>query len=397
MGQLFKKARAAVRFRRITATILRLHALERLLAFLARRGWRARPLATPRGIVIRSTERCFLSCRMCGQNRPGGRLAGVRRSARLEVAPAVLAALAAEIAQWRHKPFVKFTGGEPLLHWRALRPAIERLRAAGCVVKLNTNGVLLKSPAVASEVVGSGLEYLSVSIDGDEATHNRIRGLPTAFASARRGVENVLRARGALRATYPMVLLSCVVSALNQERLAALADVAREWRADWLNIQFLNYFPPRLAAAAAREARGRFGVEAQPWLGFAIEPLARIDPEQVSRGIAEVRRRAPCPVSVMKIGGSGAGAIRRYYLSDEALPRGLCHMPFVTAAVVPPGRLAFCLDYPYYFCGDLEGTTLREAWNGAPAQRFRAGLVDCYRSSGANFPQCRRCNWPGNV
>lgn len=396
MVQLLKKLRAALKFRRVTLSVLRLHVLEWVMGFLAARGWRPRPMCAPLGIVIRSTERCFMRCVMCGQNRKGGRLQDVKRGDRQDVDSAALHALAKDISGWWLKPFVKFTGGEPLVRWDLLRPAVEELRNMGCVIKLNTNGVLLRNEEIAEGVVRSGIEYLSVSVDGDEETHCRIRGLSTAFADARRGVENVIGERKRLGATYPMVLISCVVSTWNQERLHALADVAREWRADWLNIQYLNFVSKARAEAAATEALSRFGVDAQPWKGFEIASLTRIDPALLSRTIADIRKRAPCPVSTMKIGGRGEKAIRRYHLTDEVIEEGLCHMPFVTAFVVPPGQLTFCIDYPYYFYGDLRREGLREAWFGEAAQRFRDELVDHYRTRGTNYPQCLRCNWPYN-
>lgn len=397
MRQLVKKARAALRFNRVTGSVVLMEMTERLTTFLAHRFGRVRPLTLPMSIVIRTTERCILKCRMCGQNGEHGRLAGVKAGDRQRVDPAVYDNLCEDLARWRIKPFVKFTGGEPLLEWGVLKPVIEKMVRAGCSIKFNTNGVLLKNADFAAEVVKAGTHFLSISVHGDEATHTDICRVPTAFRDIGRGIRQVREARDRLGRSYPMILLSCVVSTWNEDACHALSRVARDWGADWLNIQFLNYLTPARSAAAHDLARDRFDITEQPWRGFEIPELTRIDPEKLADTIAALKRESPCPVSTLKIGGMTADRIRAYYATDEILRRRVCHMPYVTAFVVPPGRSVFCIDYPWYFYGDLREENLSDAWFGDRAGAWRRALVDYYRRHGRNFPQCLRCNWPYNT
>ena len=75
---------------------------------------------------------------------------------------------------------VSFCGGEPFVH----PDFVEICEAAiglGLKVQLTTNGSLVTAAALERL---QGLDCLTVSIDGLEATHDRIRGVPGAFSRA---------------------------------------------------------------------------------------------------------------------------------------------------------------------------------------------------------------------
>lgn len=396
MKNILKKAHAALTFPKVTYDVLKVFSVERANRFMLAKTNRVAPLTLPAGIVIRCTERCFLKCKMCGQNGLSGRLKGTDASERMRVPDVVYERLAEEIPTWPIKPMVKVTGGEPLLEWNVLRPFFTTLSKAGCCIKLNSNGMLLKSKKLAEEVVKAGVHYLSVSIDGDEATHNAIRGYHNAYQVTQKGIANVLEARKKYNSPYPMILLSCVLSTENQDKLPEMSRVAKEMGADWLNLQFLNYLTPQRTLAAHNIAKSKFGIEEKPWEGFEIPDLTKIDCDLMSRNLEKVKKEAPCPVSVMKIGGTDPKSLHRFHYTDDIIKNHICHMPFTYAFIVPQGKSVFCIDYPYYFYGDLRKEKLSEAWQGEKATKFREQYVKHFKENGKVFPMCIRCNWPYN-
>ena len=396
LRQTLLKAKMALRFRRITLSVLKIIFAERLTRILAQKHPAKLPLSKPLGIVMRVTERCFLRCKMCGQNSAKGRLQGVSQRERQRIVPELFESMVKEIRTWRLKPFIKLTGGEPLIEWKTLRPFITELRQMDCVIKLNTNAVLLKNRRLAREVVQTGIEYLSVSIDGTRKTHGLVRGLSTAFDNARQGVQNIIKEKKAQRTKYPMVLISSVVSTINEHDLVNMAQVAKEWNADWLNIQFLNFLTAERSQKAQRVVSQSFGITEAPWTGFEIPELTKVDVEKLSWTINTIEQQAVCPVSVMKVGNTPE-ALKKYHYTDVVIKDHICHMPFTTMFIVPQAESVFCIDYPYYFYGDLRKQSLEEAWFGEKAQIFRRRFLDYYRGYSANFPQCLRCNWPYNT
>ena len=118
----------------------------------------------PRKCIWEITRRCNLRCIHC-ENRSGPRSAGELSDRRLLQVVEQLAKLGC------HEAVV--TGGEPLL-----RPAWSRvcrgLHERGIKVSLVTNGTLLDQTTL-DEARLAGVGAVGISIDGMQATHDRIR------------------------------------------------------------------------------------------------------------------------------------------------------------------------------------------------------------------------------
>jgi len=391
------KVRAAFRFRRFSSKLLQVRGAE----FLARRLATKRhggTLRWPRNVTIRITERCFLRCRMCGQNGDRGRLRGIKASQRQIFDSRVLERIIGEIGRWPVKPFLKISGGEPLVEREMTLGALEQASALGLVTKLNTNGVLLADEKLGRRVAASGVAYLSVSIDGPPDVHDQIRGRPGAYRAALQGIRNVQRYRREVAKKPLMILVSAVVSTLNQDRIIDLARLMDEAKIDWLNFEFMNFTTPSLSASAQGVVRDLFGVSDTPWASFSNPELASVDPGTIAGQIAEVRRtRFSIPISFLDIGDLSAQNIADYFLRPEApLRRSICTMPYTSAFLIPPRQLVYCIDYPFEACADLAEISLAAAWRGQKADSFRRKLAGYYKRGKTNFPQCQRCNWRFN-
>lgn len=92
------------------------------------------------------------------------------------------------------KPVLVLSGGEPLV-----RPDVFELArhgaSMGLRIALATNGTLV-TPEVARQIKDSGIQRVSVSIDGASAkSHDEFRRVPGAFDEAWRGIE-IIKAAG---------------------------------------------------------------------------------------------------------------------------------------------------------------------------------------------------------
>lgn len=87
--------------------------------------------------------------------------------------------------------FVRFTGGEPLMH----RDVVELVRLGsehGMKMSLITNGLLL--PRMIERLAQAGLDHVVVSIDGATAsTHDVYRRSPGAFDNGLAGLQKAIR------------------------------------------------------------------------------------------------------------------------------------------------------------------------------------------------------------
>ena len=132
-----------------------------------------------------TTRRCNLSCMHCRAGARDEEYPGELTTAEGEAFLDDLATMG--------KPVVIMTGGEPLL-----RDDIFHLsqygHALGLRMVMAVNGTLL-TPEIAAKLVNSGIQRLSISLDGSDAeSHDRFRGQKDAFDGALRGMEAAKKA-----------------------------------------------------------------------------------------------------------------------------------------------------------------------------------------------------------
>lgn len=129
-------------------------------------------------------------------------------------------------------PVVLFSGGEPLL-----REDLGEL--AACAVGLgmravvSSNGTLI-TPALAEELAQAGVSYVGISVDGMEATHDRLRGHRGAFGQTLAGLENC-------RAAGVKVGLRVTLTTQNLDDLPGVLELARQRRIPRLCLYHLVY------------------------------------------------------------------------------------------------------------------------------------------------------------
>jgi len=139
----------------------------------------------PRLVAWEITRSCNLNCVHCRAASERGPYAGELDTKKcLEVLDQIVQT---------GKPIVILTGGEPLLR----KDVFELARYGtdlGLRMVMATNGTLL-TPAIADELIASGIKRVSISLDGADAQeHDRFRKVPGAFQGALEGVELLKRA-----------------------------------------------------------------------------------------------------------------------------------------------------------------------------------------------------------
>lgn len=187
-----------------------------LLIPLARRvaAWYARADGTPRPLScgVYLTNRCNLTCEMCN----------IFRHPDQEFLDADVYRRLVEGLGRAGCFYLSFAGGEPLLD-PTLESRIRLARLHVPYVHLVTNGISLTERR-ADELVEAGLSELSISLDGAQADHDRIRNLEGAFAKS---FGNLL----ALKRRHPdfPVVVNTLIAPGNLGSLDELADLlARE-------------------------------------------------------------------------------------------------------------------------------------------------------------------------
>lgn len=186
-----------------------------------------------------------------------------------------------------------FNGGEPLLHPRCLG-WIEAARAAGFRVLLFTNATRV-DPAIACRLAASGLARATVSLDGFEEDHDRLRGAK-AFARTVAGIR-------ALVSAGVSVFTTTLVHPDNERSVDALQRFARE----------------ELGASGTRTSTiaplGRAAT--QPRLLLPPQRLREVYAGQASGATGHSSGLLPCRAGVDKLYVSAAGAVYACHLFER--------------------------------------------------------------------------------
>lgn len=185
-------------------------------------------------ILWRIEERCNLACAFCGYSKA---LERPRRS----TPPAEVLRVIELLAGWRRasgeRVLLSWLGGEPFLR-RDLPELTRHAVSRGLAVSTTTNGTTLGSPALRRHVLDCYAE-LTLSVDGLETFHDRVRGLPGSFALLRDGAHALVTERRTL-GRGPLLRVNSVLMRDNARDFPALAREVASWGIDELSVNQLG-------------------------------------------------------------------------------------------------------------------------------------------------------------
>lgn len=348
-----------------------------MLAPTAPAGRRGLPLAAearevdrahrPILVVWEVTLRCDLACRHCGSR------AGRERPDELTTAEAL--DLVQQLAALGIRE-VTLIGGEAYLRpdWLELVAAI---RSAGMACTMTTGGRGLTAER-ARAAAAAGIRSVSVSVDGGEAAHDSLRGVPGSYRAA-------LAALGHLRDAGVLIAANTQINRLSLPDLPALQET--------LLAAGIRGWQVMLTVAMGRAAD-------QPEL--LLQPYELLDLFPV---LARLKRRAT-EAGAPLWPGNNIG----YFGPHESLlraefPRGhmnACGAGCTTLGIEADGAIKGCpsLQTEPWTGGNIRDHSLRDIWErSAPLRARRDFTVDqlwgfcrtCYYAD-----TCRAgCTWTG--
>lgn len=300
----------------------------------------------PRYVVWELTLRCDHACTHCGSR------AGVARETELTTEQALR--VVAELAEMGTRECV-LIGGEAYLH-EGFLDIVRALKAADITPVMTTGGRAIDRE-LALKMREAGLERVSVSIDGLEAVHDKMR--------ARRGsFQGALSALASLRSAGIQIHANTNFNRLNEGDLEGLYEVLRAQGVGAWQVQMTS----PLGRAADRPE-----MLLQPWeLTNLLPRIAKLK----ERGFRE---------GLLVMPGNNMG----YFGPEEALLRspiegGTDHFRGCVAGryvmgIESDGAVKGCpsLQTSHYVGGTLREKPLSEIWNDAPELAFtRARTTD---------------------
>ena len=229
----------------------------------------------PTHVVLGVNNFCNLRCLMCdvgtgnAETNFGGNLTG----AKVRSMPWETFKLVADDAHalWP-RAHLGFVYTEPLA-WPLIGKALHYTRELGQWTSITTNGLLL--PRWAREIAAGGCGAVSVSLDGPEDIHDRIRRKTGSFAKAIEGIEAL-----ASFPDPPRIGVYCTISELNVGHLRQFLDCFRGLPLQEVGLLHNNFVTTAQAEAHNRDFDG--DLHATSSNVFEVSP-SRVDIGLLSR------------------------------------------------------------------------------------------------------------------
>jgi MoaA/NifB/PqqE/SkfB family radical SAM enzyme len=262
--------------------------------------------------------------------------------------------------------------GEPMLV-KELPRMIRYLKERGIYVLFNTNGTLL-APRKRRELIETGLDELRVSLDAAEAaSFLKVRG-KDMFNRIVRNVSEFTALQAELGAATPRVSLWLTGLKETVDQLPDFVRLAARIGVREVHLQRLVF-----------DELGR---------GLAKADSSLFEQTQRDEQAAIEAAQALGQTLGVTIDASGATepgiSLKR---SHAETPWSACRRPWSLMYFTAHGRALPCCIAPFsargyetYTLGDATQQSLREIWNGAAYQEFRAGLT-----SDAPPKPCQNC------
>jgi radical SAM protein with 4Fe4S-binding SPASM domain len=334
----------------------------------------------PESITLFLTYRCNLRCKMCGQWGARGvtkRYGPNEVNKELELS--VLYGLIDDVAPF--KPNITLFGGEPLLY-PGCTGLIKRIKERGMHCLMITNGSLIGRSA--EDILESGLDELNVSLDGNAALHDKIRGSAGLFDTIMRGLAKLKDLKANAGRKKPLLNLQCTITKYNYLYLDELLEVAAESGADSLTFHNLVFIDHELLLKQ-RKCDDILGCKSTGWEGFVFDP--GIDAGVLNEKIRKISEGKYGFKTDFYPAFSGKSLLE-YYADPSCVPSGYanrCLSPWMTAYILPDGEMRPCLNLTYSY-GNIASSGFKELWNNEKAITFRKEL-----KGQRTFPACARC------
>ena len=309
--------------------------------------------AEPVCLYLETTNRCNLLCTTCPRTfealEPAGDMSWELFTSIVDQVPNIARVVLHGV-------------GEPMMT-RALPRMIRYLKDRGTFVLFNTNGTLL-SPKKGRELIDSGLDELRVSLDAAEPDAFKLVRGRDMFHRIVRNVRAFRAMQRELGAETPRVSLWLTGLKETVDQLGDFVRLARDIDVAEVYLQRLVYFPDGQGLAREKSALFAGGEDEEGRKIRDAEALA------AELGISFNASGATDP----------ATSLRRK--EDEAQPWSLCRRPWSLMYITAHGRALPCCIAPFsmrgydsFTLGDATQQSLREIWNGARYQDFRAALM----------------------
>ncbi|UCE04641.1 MAG: radical SAM protein [bacterium] len=334
-------------------------------------------------VQIIPTDACNLRCLMCNQWGKNGYFLNRDRPVQ-HMDENDLVKLMRSLSP--RDSFISIHGGEPFTY-KYIERLLELLIERPFDIIFTTNGTLIKHYIEQLNRIKN--LCLLVSIDGDEKTHDYIRG-KGRFQQTKEGLRALFELRRCSRMPLPLVIMTFVVCEWNSELTDKAYDVARELGVFILNYNMRWFLTDDIGNAYEKQLQKHFKLRSSgAWRGW-ISDYENHDYKSAINTLQRITRKKffrIFPPYIITTPNHLRGKDFEIYFSDyqNVFGNESCFMPYQLARIQVNGDLIYCPGHPDIIAGNVFQDDLLEVFNSKITIKFRKYILH------HRFPICNRC------
>lgn len=325
----------------------------------------------PRCITLYVTERCNFNCPMC-------HVKDSRAKKGKDLDFELFEKLIRQAK--RYTPCIQFLGGEPTMYGH-ITEAIALTRNNNMLTTMTTNGLLLEKYGVA--LVDSGLNFLSVSLDGwDEESQKKRGNVAGSFDKIINGIKSIIDYKG--KRPFPILKIGTIITKNNYNHIEDIAELVKSLGITRWTIYHYSFCTTE-AADINKKFYDKTGI-GEFILGDNIGDTPYFMPDEVNTleySLSNVLANYQKYISI-EYGYDNDLDLKTYYSFKQPGRSSVCTHPYTDLDVRGNGDLTICMGG--YKIGNLSDDTVFDAWNGQRMVEFR-GHFESLRV----LPMCFRC------
>jgi MoaA/NifB/PqqE/SkfB family radical SAM enzyme len=339
--------------------------------------WRNGRAFLPIHMLIEVTYRCNLRCSFChyldiieGKAKPVGPSQG----------DLPLAELKRHIDALPQGRLVSFAGGETLV--RKDFPEIIAHTARRHRAHIITNGALITEEVARlyvdlapRRVWQNGVVLVEVSLQGDEALHDRIAQRKGSWRRAVDGIRHMARLRSEARKQFPKLDLKMVITQHTVDAMVPFVRLAQS-----LGVELVNFLAEHDLTHNSEGGQLRYLQRPQ-------QPPVGVDPERLRQQLIRSYEVAEASgVQLRLTPNVPIDEFVRHYTDDRSLDPSeyICEGIWSRVGISADGRLSPLCSYEVG--GDVRTQPLREMWNSERLRTFRSATHQA-----RIYPGCHGC------
>lgn len=334
----------------------------------------------PKWLVLGVNNICNLHCKMCdvgvgySESNFSSNLVG---SKPLHMPLDLIKKVMDEAAVFFPKTKIGYAFTEPLVYTH-LEESLLYAKQKNLYTAITTNALTL--PQKAEMLCKSGLNEISISLDGTQEIHNEIRGNTKSFQNAIKGIEVLLN-----EDKRPDISVFFVITEWNISDMVDFANFFKNYPIKRLGFMHTNFTPAHIADYH----NITWGANYHATLSNTNEiDTENMDLKLLMDSINEIKQtQYPFEVSFSPNINS-IDQLEIFYLKPEILFGKKCNdvshniMIKSDGTVIPAHGRCYNLKI-----GNLYKQNLKEVWNSKTIAQLRNDL----NNSGGLFPACTRC------